>query len=156
MNFRRIVVSQCYFLTPELFSLFITNWICQDIITYFDISHCYWLPEISTLEVISSLPQLQVLYVQDTKLQLVHCAQIFISCPHIVNLGISIVEDDWEMVLFQLGDEHNSSSTTLYEALSKGLEKLTLLKMLVYSSSYYIDSWLVILPLLRYKLKVPN
>lgn len=132
---RKINLSHCYAVGPELFSPFISNCVCQLKLTHFDISHCYWLSEDVMLQAITSLPQLQELYIQDTKLRLLHCAQIFINCHLIVKLGISLVEEKWIM------DE---------SLISHGLGKLTHLKVLVFNSfKNYIESWSVILPLLR-------
>lgn len=81
--------------------------------------------------------QLNTLYMQDTKMNLFHLAKIFETCSQITKLGISLVED------FDIYE------AKLNETFSSGFGKLTQLKILAFNSAYYVDSWPVILQLLR-------
>ena len=143
---RRLAFLQCYFVNDASFCTYIKQWIFPELITSFDLSHCYWISAEILLNAISSMNQLETLSIEDTRLNLVHISKIFESCHHITTIGISLVEENWNNFELSLGSD---LSTTL-ETLSKGFEKLKSLKILAFNAAYYIDSWLVILPLLRY------
>lgn len=142
---RRLTISQCYFVNENALCTFIRHWISPELITSFDVSHCYWLSAEFLLNTISSMSQLNELSIQDTKLSLSHLSKIFESCDHIVKIGISLVEDNWNNFEFDLG----SNLSTTIETLSNGFGKLISLKILAFNCTYYIDTWLVILQLLR-------
>lgn len=137
-------MSKCYFVSPSCFKAYITNWIGTEQITSMNISHCYWLSIDLLLSTVLSMTQLNVLYMQDTQLNLFHLIEIFQSCLNISKLGISLVEEKWDHSVLSF-----NKPSVLNDIFSSGMEKLTHLKILVFNSNYYIDSWLVILPLLR-------
>jgi len=88
---------------------------------------------------------LSSLHIQDTKLNLSHLWQIFKSCHHIVKISISLSENDEPIF-----DKMQEFGASLFETLSNGFSKLTHLKILAFNGAYYIDSWPLILQLLRY------
>ena len=144
---RRLAFSQCYFVNDASFCTYIKHCIFPELITSFDLSHCYWIPAGILLNAISSMSKLETLSMQDTKLNLVDLSKIFERCDCITKLGVSLVEENWNEFELSLASD---LSTTL-QTLSKGFGKLKSLKILAFNAAYYIDSWLFILPLLRYK-----
>ena len=92
------------------------------------------------------MSQLTSLCIQDTKLNLSHLWQIFKKCHLIEKISISLSENDVDV--FEEMQEH--------EALSKVFIKLTHIKIFAFNAAYYIDSWLLILQLLRYQLFYKN
>ena len=127
------------------FCTYIKQWIFPELITSFDLSHCYWISAEILLNAISSMSQLETLSIQDTNLNLVHVSKIFESCDRIIKLGISLVEDNWNNFELSLGSD---LSKTL-ETLSKGFGKLISLKIVASSCTNYLHTWLVTLQLLR-------
>jgi hypothetical protein len=91
------------------------------------------------------MSHLSSLHIQDTKLNLSHLWQIFKSCHHIVKISISLSENDEP--IFDKMKEFESSSL---QTLSNSFSKLTHLKILAFNGAYYIDSWFLMLQLLRY------
>lgn len=142
---KRIAIPQCYFVTQYSFQTYIKHWICQELITSCDLSHCYWLPADFLLNVICSLSQLNDLSIQDTQLNLSHVSKVFENCNHVTKIGFNLVEDNWDHFEMKL----QTDSSKPFETLCNGLKKLTALTILAFNCTYYIDSWLVILQLLR-------
>ena len=82
--------------------------------------------------------QLNELYIQDTKLNLIHLSQVFENCKTISKLGFTVVEESLDDIPVER------------ELLVQGFKKLSCIKLYAVNATYYIDSWLVTLPLLRY------
>ena len=142
LHCRNLSIQQCYFVTHSLFHKYLSSWVCPDVVTCLDTSHCYWLPSNFLLDVVTLMSQLSSLCIQDTKLNLSHLWQIFEKCHLIEKISMSLSENDGD--IFEEMQEH--------EALSKGFIKLTHIKILAFNAAYYIDSWLLILQLLRCQL----
>ena len=81
--------------------------------------------------------QLNELYIQDTKLNLNHLSQVFENCKTISSLGFTVVEE----TLDDIPEDR--------ELLIQGFNKLVCIKLCAVNATYYIDSWLVTLVLLR-------
>lgn len=143
---RTVSVYQCYSVTEELFYSYIKNWVCPEIVTCLDVSHCYWLPRDSLYDVVLSMKHLNSLHVEDTKLNLSDLSIIFKMCKQIASIGISVTEND--LKAFQMIRRNGTLSSAL-PSLSDGFAKLTDVKILAFNSAYYIDSWCIILQLLR-------
>lgn len=141
-----MLVHQCYSMTGELFLSYVTNWVCPEVITLLDVSHCYWLPRDFLLDVVLSMKHLNSLHIQDTKLDLSNLSAIFESCTQISKIGISLTENDWDS--FRLTQRCGTLSAAQH-SLPKGFARLADLKILAFNSAYYIDSWCLILHLLR-------
>ena len=86
------------------------------------------------------MKNLNSLCIQDTKLNLSHLGQIFEKCHLIEKISISLSENDGDIL--EEMQEHKA-------LMSKGFIKLTHIKILAFNAPYYIDSWLLILQLLR-------
>lgn len=142
---RTVSVCQCYSVTEELFYSYIKNWVCPEIVTCLDVSHCYWLPRDSLYDVVLSMKHLNSLHVEDTKLNLSDLSIIFKMCKQIASIGISVTEND--LKAFQMIRRNGTLSSAL-PSLSDGFAKLTDVKILAFNSAYYIDSWCIILQLL--------
>ncbi|XP_046451603.1 uncharacterized protein LOC124199716 isoform X2 [Daphnia pulex] len=142
---RNLSIHQCFFVTHNSFRKYLSRWVCPEMLTSLDTSHCYWLPSDFLFDVVTSMSHLVALKIQDTKLNMSHLWQIFKSCHHIVKLSISLSE--YDEPIFDKMKEFESPSL---QTLSNGFSKLTHLKILAFNGAYYTDSWLLILQLLSY------
>lgn len=86
---------------------------------------------------------LEELYVHDTKLALVDLARIFKSCQKVTRLSLSIVEESWQDVKYEI--ENNFLACQI---LILSFQRLTYLKLVALNAAYYIDSWLIVLRIL--------
>jgi hypothetical protein len=132
-----------FFVTHCLLHKSLSSWVCPDDVTYFDTSHCYWLPVNFLLDVVTSMKNLNLLCIQDTKLNLSHLGQIFKKSHLIEKISISLSENDGDIV------QHHGSKYQLRAEAFKALSKLTHMKILAFNAAYYLDSWLLILQLFR-------
>ena len=139
------VPPNCYFVNQKPFGSFIENWVCPELITNIDVSHCYWLSAAFLENAISSMTQLNELNVEGTKLNLSNISGIFLKCKNISKIAISLVELVVDMENFKL--ELDCSTLSL---LKEGFEKLVSLRLLSYNgSTTCMHSWVAILQLLR-------
>ena len=139
------IPPHCYFVNQNSFGALIEHWVCPELITTFDVSHCYWLSAEFLENAISSMTQLNDLNVEDTKLNLSNISRIFLNCQKISKIAISLVEltVDMNNLILEL------DCTTL-GLLEEGFEKLVSLKVLSYNCSLsFLNSWVAILQLLR-------
>lgn len=135
--FRSLTVSKCYYLTANSFHRFFTSWVFPSNISCFDVSSCYWLPVDLLLSSIPLMNQLNELYIQDTQLSLIHLSQIFEQCKNISTLGFTVIEETLDDIPVDRA------------LLVQGFNQLTCIKLYAVNATYYIDSWLVPLALLR-------
>lgn len=142
---RRLSLSRCYQVIPSNFQAFSNQWLASESVTAFDASSCYWLAADFLVETVSFLVNLEELYIHDTTVTLLHLARIFKFCQKITKLSHGVIEASWQEVKHELAIDSSSSC----DALILSFHRVTHLKLVVFNAAYYIDSWLIVLRILR-------
>ena len=136
--------STCYDVPPSMLCSFSNRWLAFEGLTVLDFSSCYWLPAQLITETASKLTQLEEIYLHDTRINLGHLAIIFKSCQRITKLSLSLTE----VLYIDLIENLESLASSTPQELFSNFQRLTYLKVMVVTSTYYIESWPIALELL--------
>ncbi len=144
---KRLVISRCYFLGPNGWNNFFQEYITPLTVISFDVSHCYWLPaELLSLS-ITKMINLEELIVQDTQVSLAYLPKVFEACKEITKFSFTLAEKNLDLY------QDNVMAKSSLDWLKKGFSRLTHLKIFTADlnvDSYYNESWLVTLGVLKY------
>ncbi len=113
-----------------------------------DVSHCYWLKAKVLLSCIIKMPNLEELYIQDTRMSLKKMPKVFEACQKIVKLSLTLKEANLDE--FKKGVMEKSS----VKWMKRGFRKITHLKLFPFIVSspckYDPKVWQVALGVLKY------
>lgn len=142
---KHLVISKCYFLTPNSWDWFFKKNITSTSVAVFDASHCFWLPPDLLVDGVTLMSNLEELYIHDTKFSLKHLPRVFKACGKLLKLSFSLVETTL--------DEYREDvmGKVPYEWMLLGFAHLTHLKVftLNMSDTCLVSSWLVTFGVLR-------
>ena len=130
----RLVMTECYYLRAKPLKKFFSQYMNPSTIIVCDVSHCYWLRARTLTKCIIQMPNLEELYIHDTKMTLKKMPKIFQACQKIVKLSLTLKEDNLKQ--FQesvIGKEP-------MKWMKKGFAKITHLKLFTFVVPY-AEKW---------------
>lgn len=106
----------------------ILQWIhyTPSMITVCDFSHCYWLKAKVLFHCIKKMPNLEELYIQDTRMALKKMSQVFEFCKKIVKLSMTLKDENLDQFQKGVMDE------TSLKWMNVGFQKITHLKLFAF------------------------
>ena len=116
---KRLVLSECYYLSNKPWKRFFKVYISPSSITVCDVSHCYWLKAKVLLRCITKMPNLEELDIQDTRMSLKKMPKVFEACQKIAKLSLTLKEANLDE--FKKGIIEKSS----LKWMKKGFKKIT-------------------------------
>ena len=134
-------------MTPSYWTDFFAQHIFPNSILVLDIGHCYWLPADFLCSYITQMTNLQKLKIQGTQVAIVHFPAFYEACQKVVKLSFSLLEENLDHY------EEDVMGKASLDCLSQGFARLTDLSIFtsaVHEEHYAMDSWPVILGVLKY------